>query len=105
MWFVEFHFLSEAKKSLEIIKDVKDILLNFWDEAKKLEVQRLTNLKELYDEIIGHSSKTNPPTEDFKKIIAGMVTTDVNQIVSRLYSFRALISEDELKCMMMLNST
>ena len=78
MWFVEFHFLSEAKKSLEIIKDVKDILLNFWDGAKKLEVQRLTNLKELYDEIIGHSSKTNPPTEDFKKIIAGMVTTDVN---------------------------
>ena len=66
MWFYEFQYLSAAKKSLELLKDVKDILLNFWDEAKAIEVQRLAHLKELYDEIIGHSTKLNPPSEEYK---------------------------------------
>ena len=64
----------------------------------------MANLKELYDEIIGHSTKVNPPTEEFKSTIGSIMTTDINQIVTRLYSFRALISEAELKAMMMLNS-
>ena len=66
LWFYEFNYLNNAKKSMEILKDVKDILLNLWDEVKATEVQRMANLKELYDEIIGHSTKMNPPTEEFK---------------------------------------
>jgi hypothetical protein len=46
---------------------VKDILLNLWDEAMKIEFERIKSLKSLYEELVVNTQKMFPAQgEEFK---------------------------------------
>lgn len=80
------------------------MLLKSWDEGKEREQERIKCIKSLYADIILTNKKTFGVSELLDKTIGQISQVNEISVVNELYSFRALITENELKSMIQLNN-
>lgn len=84
---------------MDILKQVRDLLMRIWEESREIELERIRSIKALYEDIVQHNNTIYGLNQGFMKVMQQMNQINQLQIVNELYSFKGLISESELKAM------
>eukprot|EP00347_Sterkiella_histriomuscorum_P012073 403369992 len=103
LWFVEKQYMRQAQHALSLLTEFKTILFTAWDEGREMEVERIKTIKSMYDDIIIANKKIFGENEVQNNTITQLNQISQLEVAQELFSFRALISEAELKSMIQLN--
>ena len=88
---------------VDSLNALKETLFLTWEHGRDKELTRMTALKELYDGIILNSNAIFGSNASKEEIVAKINGIDHTLVAGELFSFNALISENELKCLLQLN--
>ncbi|CDW71523.1 UNKNOWN [Stylonychia lemnae] len=103
LWFVEQQYLKQAQKALNLLAEFKQILFTAWEEGRDMEFERIKTIKSMYDDIIVANRKIFGENEQQTTAINAINAINQFEVAQELFSFRALISQSELKSMIQLN--
>jgi len=97
LWIFEHSFLKQAKVSIRMIGEMREMLFKLWEQGKELESERIKTVKTLYEDIVSHNQKIFGESQEQLSVVTELGKLNSLQVVNELYSFRALVTPNELK--------
>jgi len=85
------------------LNELKEVLFLTWDHGKDKEHTRMNALKALYDGILSNCKSIFGTSAAQDEVIKKLNGFNLQDVSAQLYSFKALISEEELKQLIQIN--
>jgi len=94
---MQYQYLKKSKETVDALNELKETLFLAWDHGKDKEHIRMNAVKTLYDGIINNGKAIFGQNVSQEEIVKKLNAFNLQEVSAELFSFKALISEDELR--------